>query len=564
MEGQRAGEPRPSCLSIAANKSTKKVLGTRDQEQVHPNFPKYETYETSGSFEHTKISRLLKDNKNCGSCSKAGCELRCSCNRVFYCGAECQGKHWPTHKKVCTVALAKKIRKARREHGKDGAEVAVAQFEAGCALQLQGRYKDAERCYLDGRRIIVEVQEEDDLAVGDASPLLGRELDGEGSVLVGDISRALGTMYLEMSRYEEALAELSRSLRIFRSTEGERSQKAVDALREIGEALLGQGKHEEALARVEEAQSILKEAFGPEHSSLAGVLRSKGNCYFSMDRPEANAAYEEALRIGRASYGDDSDEVAASLASLAHLFAQKCTSELFGKARTYAEEALRIYLRKHGKRHPSVANQFFTIARILKRQCQLDEALKVHKKALKIRRRVLGEDHQDVALSLEGMGAVFHWLLQWDDALEMYEKALAVYTRAFGSDSRSHVDVLYNMAVMKKGSGDTAGAIESAREAERICAKLGRSSVWDQGRQRVADYLDILERVHFEKTVGQQPRRFIKARRRLGKDDTSKLEEAHGNAKQTQPGQPSSSSSSSSSSSTTTTTGTGLRSPSQT
>src|SRR6056300_1585300 len=102
------------------------------------------------------MSHLLKNPKLCGACNTPGCKLKCACKLVFYCGPECQGKHWPTHKKGCTVALAKKIREAKREHGNADMTVARARVDAGEELRSQGRYRDAERCYVEARRITLE------------------------------------------------------------------------------------------------------------------------------------------------------------------------------------------------------------------------------------------------------------------------------------------------------------------------------------------------------------------------------------------------------------------------
>lgn len=93
------------------------------------------------------------------------------------------------HKKNFSVSLVKKIRQAKREHGKDDVLVAMARVEAADALREQGWYKDAERCYLDARRIAVEVE-------------------GDGSFNAGAISSSLGQLYGSIGRYDESMADL--------------------------------------------------------------------------------------------------------------------------------------------------------------------------------------------------------------------------------------------------------------------------------------------------------------------------------------------------------------------
>ena len=127
------------------------------------------------------MADLLKNPKLCGACNAPGCKLKCACKLVFYCGAECQGKDWPRHKKECVKSQARKIKEARREHGKDDVAVAQARCEAGNTLRSQGRYREAERCYLDARGIYEEVG-------GESSADRG----------TGEISRNLGGLYHEM------------------------------------------------------------------------------------------------------------------------------------------------------------------------------------------------------------------------------------------------------------------------------------------------------------------------------------------------------------------------------
>ena len=413
------------------------------------------------------MSELLANPKICGACNKPGCSLKCACKLVFYCGEECQRAHWPTHKKDCRLALAKKVKDAKREHGRDDEEVAMARFEAGLAHSKQGRYREAEQCFLEARRIYLEIC-------------------GEGHV-PDTVSAMLGDLYSLMGRYDEALAMQLKYLDILRSIKGERSQLVGRILKRIGSTLYSQGKYEEALTRLEEAQSILTETSGAEHSLVASVLTVKGNCLCDLRRrDEALPMYEEALRIHRIA-GDDSLHVAASLSNIADILFE---TGMLSEARANYEEALGIYRRVHGEKHPSVATAFSSIASVLLEQGQHDEALEMHKKALKIRRRTLGKDHQDVAVSLEKIGRVHARQGKHDEAVEMYDKALSIFTRALGIDNRQIAKVHSRIALAKYESGDMAGALASVREAVRIFNDHG---VTDATSQEAVDLLRELE-----------------------------------------------------------------------
>ena len=75
---------------------------------------------------------LWVDVHRCFECGRHGHNLpRCTqCSQAYYCGADCQRKHWPKHKPVCRAAVAalarhahrERLARAVREKGKDKVE----------------------------------------------------------------------------------------------------------------------------------------------------------------------------------------------------------------------------------------------------------------------------------------------------------------------------------------------------------------------------------------------------------------------------------------------------------
>jgi len=95
-----------------------------------------------------------------------------------------------------------------------------------------------------------------------------------------------------------------------------------------------------------------------------------------------------------------------------------------------------------------------------------------------------------VANSLQNIGSLHLEQGKHDEALEMYEEAIAINTRALGVDNEPCARVYYLMARAKHRSGDNAGAVQDAREAVRIYAKLG---IDNQVSQNCAALLRRLE-----------------------------------------------------------------------
>lgn len=292
------------------------------------------------------MAGILHNPKQCSQCGAPDSQFKCSCKQVYYCGAECQNKDWKQHKSKCAVILSQKVKDMKKECGKDHLAVALARMDFSKSLYEHGQFGDAEKGYLEARRIVKDVIDKHG-GVMDGS--VGRR----GEEVVADLCGQLGALYSDTGRYDEAHKSWEESLKITRERCGERSEETAQAFQGIGSVFARQRNYKEALARTESALDIFTE-LGLQRS-IAGTLCAKGIinrnlCQFG----EAAKVMEEAREIylkhpSTNPMGDK--ELATLLHSIACVYDQQ---GLFDKARQDFEAALELYRRLHGEKHPKV------------------------------------------------------------------------------------------------------------------------------------------------------------------------------------------------------------------
>mmetsp|Transcript_31649 Transcript_31649/g.61765 ORF Transcript_31649/g.61765 Transcript_31649/m.61765 type:complete len:130 (+) Transcript_31649:227-616(+) len=77
--------------------------------------------------------------KICACCGKSGAPLKCPCKSALYCDVVCQKESWPTHRKVCTVDLLRKLERNRVNLGRDDPVLADDAYELGRLYMDQDR-----------------------------------------------------------------------------------------------------------------------------------------------------------------------------------------------------------------------------------------------------------------------------------------------------------------------------------------------------------------------------------------------------------------------------------------
>ncbi|MEM7582960.1 MAG: serine/threonine-protein kinase [Acidobacteriota bacterium] len=126
---------------------------------------------------------------------------------------------------------------------------------------------------------------------GDAHPAVAQTLNN-----LGEISRRQGDL-------DAAVGFLTESLEIAREVQGIDHPLYAGRLMNLARTIQMRGDHQQALPLLEQAVSATRSAYGDEHERLVFELRHLGDARASTgDRAAAEAAYREAIELGRQHY----------------------------------------------------------------------------------------------------------------------------------------------------------------------------------------------------------------------------------------------------------------------
>jgi serine/threonine protein kinase/tetratricopeptide (TPR) repeat protein len=184
-----------------------------------------------------------------------------------------------------------------------------------------------------------------------------------------------------------------------------------------------------ALGQMAKAEELLREAVemhraisGRESAETANSLHLLSTALRLLNKPEAEAAGQEALAIRRKLFGEIHPLVADTLYELAHVHSPHRTT---AKMRAMFEQVLAIRRRVFGEEHPAVAQAIAGLGSAAQLELNHAEGGRLHAEALAMRRRLLGDDHPEVAGSLAALGACYA------PELDQRREALAAYGEAF-------------------------------------------------------------------------------------------------------------------------------------
>lgn len=279
-------------------------------------------------------------------------------------------------------------------------------------------------------------------------------LDIEGSILLNGKDPLLGI------RAKEKVIALRKK------TFNEIHPSVADALNDLGTGWLKLGNYEEALEYKEEAFRLRKSLFDENHPTIAASKAELGAVYEKMgDLDKALALKIQALELRRKFFPKEHPDIADSLYGLGECYASK------GDARQsfeYRMESLKMRKRLFGEKHSLVADSMDAVGSSHALLNEHEKALEWHHKALELRVAIFGDDHAVIASSWMSLGSAYDWKGDFAAALKYKNQALELIEKIFGKNHFLMVGCLLNLSCGHEKSGDRSRAEELKQEAHSL------------------------------------------------------------------------------------------------
>ena len=237
------------------------------------------------------------------------------------------------------------------------------------------------------------------------------------------VLNAIGMVYLDLIRPDQAISYLKRALEINRRSNlpgGVARIAAANNLSNMGEAYRVGGRFADAIASFEQALKVFREF--EREVEVAPVLNNIGAVYLSWARfEEAIYYFEQALEINRRP--DRPAEIARDLNNIGVVYQHW---QRYDEAINYFKQALEI--NRKLTRPADIAANLNNIGKVYQADRRFEEANDYFEQALEINRDL--ERWAEMGIQLENIGAIYQHQDRFAEALDHYKKALDAFGQA--------------------------------------------------------------------------------------------------------------------------------------
>ncbi len=234
----------------------------------------------------------------------------------------------------------------------------------------------------------------------------------------------LANIYWKTANYSKA--EKLR-LELLQQVEIKNDEETANQLNELASIYDSQGRYDEAIENYEKAIRIDEKTVGKEHPDYATHLNNLGNVYRLQGRyDEAIEKIEEALRIDEKTIGMEHPKYAIGLNNLGNVYRSQGRND---EAIEKFEKAMRIDEKTVGKEHPDYATRLNNLATVYRSQGRYDEAIEKYIESLRITEKTIGMEHPDYAIQLNNLAWVYYSQGKYQTALDLYVEALQTFEK---------------------------------------------------------------------------------------------------------------------------------------
>jgi tetratricopeptide (TPR) repeat protein len=287
---------------------------------------------------------------------------------------------------------------------------------------------------------------------------------------------SLGGVLLQLGEAEEAKKHFTHSLSIIRSKSGEKDSKIVMILYKIGECFEVLGDFSKAFNYYKEALQINKEIFGENDIHNILIYSRIGTSLQYMDKAqEALALYLDAIAI--CSKFDKEEAFNPCLADvLCRMGGMLWRLGNFKKASECQNEAISIFKKLYGSRHPNTAILFNNIGVLFENIGRYNDALSYYNKALAIYMAYYGEQHPHTAQTLDNLGKIYDSLGDSQKSLYFHNRALSIYKVFYENGNPDIARVLDNIGTAHDKLGQFTYALKFRKAALSIYESSAKES----------------------------------------------------------------------------------------
>jgi serine/threonine-protein kinase len=309
-------------------------------------------------------------------------------------------------------------------------------------------------------------------AVARRALAVSRVAAGERHADVARDNRLLGLVTGALGRQHEAVELFRAALDIRRLTDGPGSTEFATDQHHLGYALAQTGDLPEAERQVSASLALRRSLLPAGHEDIATSLSGLAFVRGRQGRPHESAElYRAALSLRVARLGERHPEVARGRQNLA---AALTTAGVFDQAQAELSRAVEIYREAYGEQHPSIATTLNNLGTLEARRRRNREAIRYFRAAFEMRRRLLGPEHPSTLLSQSNLASLFGRVGRLREGEEMLRDVLqrggAGHELAMGI---TRPQTMANLAHLIRLQGRSAEAEAVAREALALAAARG-------------------------------------------------------------------------------------------